>query len=287
MTADDADMGLCMDGVLFQGGPLVIRRPKDFVPVVGREPRSYNIPVMGGTVNSGVSSKVDDGPDKLFVGSLPVNMTAAEVQALLSTFGELKAFNLVMTPQLQSRGFAFFRYRDPSRTLVAQRGLNGLEVMGNRLSCELCQCPKPSDATAVIDQLLSPSFLADPRLFASMNSMNQPASILVAGCTPPTTVLCLSNMVIAEDIENDQDYEEILDDVKQECSGYGVVKSLLIPRPNTDDPKLQKEVGKIYVEFETLENAWTASQSIQGRKFNERVIKTDYISPEFYKALLS
>jgi len=226
----------------------VIRRPKDFVPVVGREPRSYNIPVMGGSVNTGgVSSKVDDGPDKLFVGSLPTSMTANEVQALLSTFGDLKSFNLVMTPQLQSRGFAFFRYRDPSRTLPAVQGLNGLEVMGNRLSCELCQCPKPSDATAMIDQLLSPQFLADPRLFASINSMNQPASILVAGSKPPTSVICLSNMVTQADVESQEDYEEILDDVKQEMSGFGIVKNVFIPRPDADNAAHLSEVGKVYV----------------------------------------
>jgi len=207
--------------------------------------------------------------------------------ALLSTFGEMKAFNLVMTPQGQSRGFAFFRYRDPSRTLPAVQGLNGLEVMGNRLSCELCQCPKPSDATALIDQLLSPTFLADPRLFATMNSMNQPASILVAGATPPTTVVCLSNMVTREDIEALEDYNEILDDVKQECSGYGVVKNVFIPRWDSENPKHLKEAGKVYVEFETLEGAWTASQSIQGRKFNDRVIQSEYISPETFKSILS
>lgn len=271
-TAEDADMGLCMDGVQFQGNALVIRRPKDFVPAVGREPRSYNIPVMGGSVTAGVSSKVDDGPDKLFVGSLPTSMTASEVQALLSSFGDLKSFNLVMTPQLQSRGFAFFRYRDPSRTLPAVQGLNGLEVMGNRLSCELCQCPKPSDATAMIDQLLSPQFLADPRLFASINSMNQPASILVAGAKPPTNVICLSNMVTPEELVAQQDYEEILEDVQQEMAGFGTVKSVHIPRPGTEG---KGDVGKIYVEFETLENAWTASQALQGRKFNDRPVDTD------------
>jgi len=241
---------------------------------------------MGGVVSSGLSGKVDDGPDKLFVGSLPLSMTASEVQALLSTFGELKAFSLVMTPQLQSRGFAFFRYRDPSRTLPAQQGLNGLEVMGHRLSCELCQCPKPSDATAMIDQLLSPSFMADPRLFATMNSMDRPASILVAGAAPPTTVVCLSNMVTREDLEAEEDYTEIMDDVKQECSGFGIVRNIFIPRFDAPVPKHAAEAGKIFVEFETLEGAWTASQSIQGRKFNERVIKTEYIAPEIFKDLI-
>lgn len=47
----------------------------------------------------------------------------------------------------------------------------------------------------------------------------------------PTEVLCLMNMVAPEELLDDEEYEEILEDVRDECSKYGQVKSIEIPRP--------------------------------------------------------
>lgn len=56
------------------------------------------------------------------------------------------------------------------------------------------------------------------------SSMNQMGGI-------PTEVLCLMNMVAPEELIDDDEYEEIVEDVKDECSKYGQVKSIEIPRP--------------------------------------------------------
>lgn len=47
----------------------------------------------------------------------------------------------------------------------------------------------------------------------------------------PTEVLCLLNMVMPEELVDDEDYEEILEDVRDECCKYGSVRSIEIPRP--------------------------------------------------------
>lgn len=51
------------------------------------------------------------------------------------------------------------------------------------------------------------------------------------GIGQPTEVLCLMNMVVPEDLVDDEEYEDILDDIREECAKYGTVKSLEIPRP--------------------------------------------------------
>lgn len=56
------------------------------------------------------------------------------------------------------------------------------------------------------------------------SSMNQMGGI-------PTEVLCLMNMVAPEELLDDEEYEEIVEDVRDECSKYGQVKSIEIPRP--------------------------------------------------------
>ena len=38
-------------------------------------------------------------------------------------------------------------------------------------------------------------------------------------------------MVTEDELKDEEEYEDICDDIKEECSKYGVVKSLEIPRP--------------------------------------------------------
>ena len=47
---------------------------------------------------------------------------------------------------------------------------------------------------------------------------------------PPTTVIKLVNMVTKEELEDDQEFFDIIEDVRAECSEYGQVISVLIPR---------------------------------------------------------
>jgi splicing factor U2AF subunit len=46
----------------------------------------------------------------------------------------------------------------------------------------------------------------------------------------PTKVLKLSNMVTRADLEDDQEYVDIVEDVRAECSQHGAVMDVLIPR---------------------------------------------------------
>ena len=76
-------MGL--DGVMFINGPLKIRRPKDYL---GGEFTGMQVPGV-------VSTNVPDSINKIFVGGLPSYLNEEQVQELLKSFGELKAFHLV------------------------------------------------------------------------------------------------------------------------------------------------------------------------------------------------
>lgn len=58
-----------------------------------------------------------DSPFKLFIGGLPNYLTTDQVKELLSSFGQLKSFNLVVDPTTNvSKGYAFAEYLDTSLT---------------------------------------------------------------------------------------------------------------------------------------------------------------------------
>lgn len=78
---------MAFDGIIFINGPLKIRRPKDYGGIDMSAP-SIHVPGV-------VSTNVPDSINKVFVGGLPTYLNEEQVQELLKSFGELKAFNLV------------------------------------------------------------------------------------------------------------------------------------------------------------------------------------------------
>ncbi|XP_024917214.1 U2 small nuclear RNA auxiliary factor 2a [Cynoglossus semilaevis] len=124
---------------------------------------------------------------------------------------------------------------------------------------------------------------------ATLSSMNQtPVTLQVPGLNSsvtqmgglPTEVLCLMNMVAPEELLDDEEYEEIVEDVRDECSKYGQVKSIEIPRPV--DGLEVPGTGKIFVEFMSVFDSQKAMQGLTGRKFANRVVVTKYCDPDAY-----
>lgn len=87
-SAEDATAAMAFDGIIFQGVPLKIRRPKDYAGPDPVAPSGFHVPGV-------VSTNVPDSANKIFVGGLPTYLNEEQVMELLKSFGELKAFNLV------------------------------------------------------------------------------------------------------------------------------------------------------------------------------------------------
>lgn len=107
-----------------------------------------------------------------------------------------------------------------------------------------------------------------------------------------TTSRCMLmlNMVTSEELYDDQDYNEILEDISDECGKYGEVDGVRIPRPvpknKTWQPsdsaaitadknrKADEEagVGRVYVMYKELEGTKKAMKAIGGRQFAGRTI---------------
>jgi splicing factor U2AF 65 kDa subunit len=88
-------------------------------------------------------------------------------------------------------------------------------------------------------------------------------------------VLQLLNMVTAEELLDPDEYEEICDDVKEECEKFGPVLELKVPRP-MGASRTNPGVGKIFVKFEKPESAQDALKSLAGRKFADRTVVVTY-----------
>jgi len=121
----------------------------------------------------------------------------------------------------------------------------------------------------------------------NMAGMNMvPANIQIPGMSGmsgpglPTEVLCLLNMVMPDELTDEEEYEDILEDIREECAKYGEVRSIEIPRPvpGVDVPGC----GKVFIEFSTDSECQKAQHALSGRRFSNRVVVTSYFDPDKY-----
>lgn len=70
-------------------------------------------------------------------------------------------------------------------------------------------------------------------------------------------------------------FTEICEDIRDECSKYGPVEDLKIPRPSGGS-RMSNGVGKIYIKFDTVETAAKALRALAGRKFADRTVVSTY-----------
>ena len=85
-------------------------------------------------------------------------------------------------------------------------------------------------------------------------------------------------MVTREELLDVNEYEDIVDDVRHECSRYGTVYEVIIPRSIDGFPP-QCE-GSVYVKFQDRDMAKSAAAALSGRKFADRVVVVDYFDEE-------
>ena len=88
-----------------------------------------------------------------------------------------------------------------------------------------------------------------------------------------TQVLQLLNMVTLDELLNDEDYEEIMEDVSEECAKFGKILGMKIPRRGHG-------AGKIFIKYDTAESATTALKALAGRKFSDRTVVASYFGVE-------
>ncbi|KAK7609976.1 splicing factor u2af large subunit [Phyllosticta paracitricarpa] len=263
-TPEDATTALALDGISMEADSatngssngaasgLVIRRPKDYIVPAQAEEEEHQEGV--------ISNKVKDSPQKIMVTNLPTALMEEQAHELLGSFGELKAFAMVKDSGTdQSRGIAFCEYLDPAATDIAVEGLNNMQISDQYIKVQKA-CVGLQQASGLEMGVSAMSMLAGTS----------------SGDVEQGRVLMLLNMVTAEELMDKDEYDEICEDVKEECEKYGQVVDLKIPRPLHG--KEEKGVGKIYIKYDTPESAQKALRALAGRKFADRTVVVTFFS---------
>ncbi|XP_038147489.1 serine/threonine-protein kinase Kist [Cyprinodon tularosa] len=92
----------------------------------------------------------------------------------------------------------------------------------------------------------------------------------------PSPVLRLLNLIDDSHLHNEEEYEDILEDMKEECQKYGSVVSLLIPKENPGK-------GQVFVEYANSSDSKEAQRLLTGRTFDGRFVVATFYPLSAYR----
>lgn len=131
----------------------------------------------------------------------------------------------------------------------------------------------PASTAAVLLQPIAATAPAASAVPLSTSTSSDPLINL-----KPTSVLRFLNMVTASDLDDDESFKDLKDDVSEECGAHGTVKSVIIPRPNVDC----EGIGEIFVHFSDVEGAVKARNAVSGRVFNGNPVRTTFFPEDLF-----
>ncbi|XP_034036229.1 serine/threonine-protein kinase Kist [Thalassophryne amazonica] len=92
----------------------------------------------------------------------------------------------------------------------------------------------------------------------------------------PSPVLRLLNLIDDSHLHNEEEYEDVLEDMKEECQKYGSVVSLLIPKENPGK-------GQVFVEYANSSDSKEAQRLLTGRTFDGKFVVATFYPLSAYK----
>ncbi len=122
----------------------------------------------------------------------------------------------------------------------------------------------------------TPSLLSQAGVMGAdgVSSLSAGGGATAAKSATTTTCIKIGNVVDEQELE--EELEEVVQDMREECGKYGTVKSVDIPRKGEDG------AGFVFVQYSTPEEANSAKQGFGTRTFDGKPVSADLIDPETY-----
>ncbi|KAJ9566546.1 hypothetical protein OSB04_002512 [Centaurea solstitialis] len=293
-TVEEASNAMALDGIIFEactstkalfhilecGVSVRVRRPTDYNPslaaTLGPSQPNPNLNLAAaGLTPGGIGGA--EGPDRIFVGGLPYYFTEVQIRELLESFGPLRGFDLVKDRDTgNSKGYGFCVYEDQAATDVACAALNGLKMGDKTLTVRratISSGQMKSEQETILAQ--AQQHIAMQKMALQVGGFNLPGvGMPRAPDEVPTKVLCLTEVISADELMDDGEYEEILEDMREE--GRKRFNKCGIPRPDPNGEQIPG-LGKVFLEYAEPSDCAKAKDSLGGRKFGGNVVRLSTI----------
>uniref|UniRef100_A0A803QGH2 Splicing factor U2af large subunit n=1 Tax=Cannabis sativa TaxID=3483 RepID=A0A803QGH2_CANSA len=288
-TVEEASNAMALDGIIFEGVAVRVRRPTDYNPALAAtlgpsQPSPHLNLAAVGLIPGAITGA--EGPERVFVGGLPYYFTEEQIKELLESFGPLRGFDLVKDKDTgNSKGYGFCVYQDPAVTDIACASLNGLK-MGDKTLTVRRATMSAGQSKSEQDSILAQAqqHIAIQKMALQAGGVRLPVGGMGFGGNgeSPTKILCLTEAISADQLANDEEYEEILEDMKDECGKFGTVVNVIIPRPSSQSGEPTSGVGKVFLEYADTTGCANARNVLNGRKFGGNIVNAVYYPEDRY-----
>ncbi|WVZ49271.1 hypothetical protein U9M48_000643 [Paspalum notatum var. saurae] len=262
---EEASNAMALDGILFEGVPLKIKRPVDYNPARAAcmgpsQPNpKLNLAAVGLTP---ASNGLSDAPDSIFVGGLPYDFTEAQVRDLLEPTGPLRELDLVKDRQTgTSKSYAFCVYQNPAVTDYACAALNSMRVGNKTLTVRRGNQMRELETRRDSQPEVETTILLQAQQNMQLQQLLYPIGAI------PSKVLCLVHAVTADALKDDKAYEDTMEDMRLEACKYGDLVKVVIPRPEPSGYPISG-VGKVFLAYADIYGATKAKIVFHARKFH-------------------
>lgn len=280
-----ANKALNINGIPFLGACLKVSRPSKYTgPFVAsktwQELTGQPVPANMTPVDFNLSSAEEKVNRELFIGNTTPEMTELMLKDFLGKAMEQVGLSSApgnpITACRVSGKFAFIELRSQEEAAKALN-LNNIPYLGAQL-----RVGRPSKYTGAVTQhgnwedILAKYMSGELQLPAAGGAPAAVAPPSAAIALPPpelqvaqTTIVEIKSMLTAADFESSDEYEEILEDTKDECSQFGVLKSVVIPKSGPG-------FTKVFLEYNNVDEAAKAINGLAGRTFDGRRVAATY-----------
>ncbi|XP_053991433.1 splicing factor U2AF 65 kDa subunit-like [Hylaeus volcanicus] len=313
-TIEEATIGLQLNGLNCMGYALRIGRPKTYPSEFSTLLGCTNIETVGSLSLLGVNASsaaphlatttssamlvaqaaaasiglckrsTEPRPDRLVILNIECKIVSEEeVKTLLSSFGSLNTFEYFDVPEtdtLPATGVCVFEYKEYASQKCMMEGIKDV----------IC-------GTKPLNYMLADDAIRDGKLSEVIKQAAEAGRDLqqelggeLMRPQVPTRVIMLTNIVTRDELIDDKEYADIVEDIFIECSHYGKVISVEVPRPSYVDPLNNTshivedtDIGYAFVKFARLQGAGSARRSLSGRKFAGRTVEAHYFSEVLFK----
>lgn len=232
-------------------------------------------------------------------GSLS-SITEIEIKQMFSPFGNIVEVNILRDPHSNlPLGQAFLKFKRASEAKEAVTAMNGFDIGGQTIKVAYATGGNAtgrlashgdldlerldedgggliSGANNKIALMHKLQRTGDSGTASTQHIGNHGASAATGISSSPTGNIILNNMFSSSDpsVNEPEFFNEVEEDVREECTKYGKVTTVYINRKAID--------GKVWVKFDNALDATVAYRGLNGRVFAGNTIKVDYVTDDYW-----
>ena len=273
-----ANQAMHMNGIPFLGAFLKISRPSKYQGSATSSTTTWqSLTGQSEPAPAVLDADLEKMSRELFIGNTTPEMTESVLREFLGN--ALNQVGLTVSPgnPIQacrvSGKFAFVELRSAQEATNALN-LNNIPFMGVAL-----RVGRPSKWTGPPDQHgnwedILAKYMAGQIVVAPGAS----APAAPAAAAPASRVVVLEHMLTDQDLANPDEYQDILEDTREECKQFGSLQQVVIPRAG------EPGATKVFLEYASESDAAAAIQALQGRTFDGRQVEARYYDPAHFAA---